>query len=234
MEIKKSPKADLERGKTLSFFLGLVLALAVVYVALEYRSSDAKEVLADQNFNLADIDNAPIIMDTQPEEPIEQPQTQETVEVQLPDDFKVVDDDKEVDKISFVSSDEDKVLPPPAPVAPPAPVKQEEADNTVFKVVEKEAEFPGGGRTALNKWLSRNVRYPQDAEEAGIKGTVILQFVIEKDGSVSDVKVVRSVDPQLDKEAVRAVKSMPKWSPAEQRGKPVRYLYTLPVDFIIQ
>jgi protein TonB len=93
--------------------------------------------------------------------------------------------------------------------------------------------FPGGDGE-LFKFLSNNVKYPVIAQENGIQGRVICQFTVNKDGSIVDVVVVRSVDPSLDKEAIRVIKSMPNWSPGKQRGKPVRVKYTLPVNFKLQ
>ena len=92
-------------------------------------------------------------------------------------------------------------------------------------------QFPGG---SVQKWIAKNVKDPMIAQENNIQGKVFVQFVIEKDGSVSDVKVARSVDPSLDKEAIRVVKAMPKWKPGKQRGKPVRVSYTVPINFQLQ
>ena len=92
-------------------------------------------------------------------------------------------------------------------------------------------QFPGG---SVQKWIAKTVKYPMIAQENNIQGKVFVQFVIEKDGSVSDVKVARSVDPSLDKEAIRVVKAMPKWKPGKQRGKPVRVSYTVPINFQLQ
>ena len=92
-------------------------------------------------------------------------------------------------------------------------------------------QFPGGDVT---KWLAKNTRYPMIAQENGIQGKVFVQFVIEKDGSISNVKVLRPVDPSLDKEAIRVVSSMPKWKPGKQRGKAVRVSYTVPINFQLQ
>ena len=94
-------------------------------------------------------------------------------------------------------------------------------------------EFPGG-QSALMKYLSENIRYPVIAQENGIEGRVICSFVVERDGSITDVQVVRGVDPSLDKEAVRVIQSMPKWKPGKQRGKPVRVRFTLPIVFRLQ
>lgn len=113
-------------------------------------------------------------------------------------------------------------------------IKKEEIpdvpDNTVFSVVEQMASFPGGPN-ALNDFIARTMKYPPLAEENGIKGRVVCQFIVEKDGSITDVKVVKGVDPTLDREAVRIIKAMPKWNPGKQNGKPVRVRYTLPLVF---
>ena len=113
-----------------------------------------------------------------------------------------------------------------------APVKASASDE-VFVVVESQPEFPGGN-VALMKWLSDNIKYPMVAQENGIQGRIIVNFIVEKDGSLSDVQVVRSIDPALDKEAVRVVETMPKWKPGVQRGERVRVRYTLPVVFKLQ
>ena len=109
-------------------------------------------------------------------------------------------------------------------------------ETKVFDVVEQMPRFPGdnGDGAVLNSWLSKNLRYPPIAEENGIKGRVVCQFVVERDGSISDIRVVRSVDPSLDKEAVRVIKAMPKWIPGKQNGSSVRVKFTLPVTFTLQ
>ena len=116
-------------------------------------------------------------------------------------------------------------------IAQPEPPKGEE--TKVFDVVEQMPSFPGG-QSALFQWLSSNIKYPVVAEENGVQGRVIVTFVVERDGSITDVKVVKSVDPSLDKEAVRVTKSMPKWIPGKQNGSAVRVKYTLPVTFRLQ
>ena len=116
-------------------------------------------------------------------------------------------------------------------IAEPEPVKEEE--TKVFDVVEQMPSFPGGP-SALMQYLSSNIKYPVVAEENGVQGRVVCTFVVEKDGSITDVRVVKSVDPSLDKEAVRVVKSMPKWIPGKQNGSAVRVKYTVPVTFRLQ
>lgn len=122
--------------------------------------------------------------------------------------------------------------PPPPPPPPPTPVK-ESGSNDVFVVVEKQPKFPGGN-AAMMKFLSDNIKYPAEAQEKGIHGRIITNFVVEKDGSLNEVKVVRGVDPLLDAEAVRVIQSMPNWKPGTQKGETVRVRYTLPVVFRLQ
>lgn len=234
MEIKKAPHADLERGKGLNLLLGLVVALSVLFTALEWRSFASVE---ENTLGLtqADLEDTMLIEDLKQEEEPEPEQVQQPeqqVEAQLPEEFKVVDNNVEVAKINFVSSDQtDKPLPPPpAPVAP-EPVQEETEE--IFTVVEDVPEFPGG-QSELMKYLSSSIRYPEIAVENGIQGRVIVQFVVERDGSATQVEVARGVDPSLDKEAIRVVKEMPKWKPGQQRGKPVRTKFTLPVQFRLQ
>ena len=116
-------------------------------------------------------------------------------------------------------------------IAQPEPPKEEE--TKVFDVVEQMPSFPGGP-SALMQYLSSNIKYPVVAEENGVQGRVIVTFVVEKDGSITDVRVVKGVDPSLDKEAQRVVKGMPKWIPGKQNGSAVRVKYTVPVTFRLQ
>jgi protein TonB len=116
-------------------------------------------------------------------------------------------------------------------IAQPEPPKEEE--TKVFDVVEQMPSFPGG-QAALMSWLSSNIKYPVVAEENGVQGRVVCTFVVERDGSITDVKVVRGVDPSLDKEAVRVLKAMPHWIPGKQNGSAVRVKYTVPVTFKLQ
>ena len=116
-------------------------------------------------------------------------------------------------------------------IAQPEPPKEEE--TKVFDVVEVMPSFPGG-QGALFEWLSKNIKYPVVAEENGVQGRVIVTFVVERNGSITDVQVVKSVDPSLDKEAVRVVKAMPHWIPGKQNGSAVRVKFTVPVTFRLQ
>jgi protein TonB len=126
-----------------------------------------------------------------------------------------------------------EVLKAKEEIAAPEPPKQQVEENKVFDVVEQMPSFPGG-MGALMSWLSQNIKYPVIAAENGVQGRVIVQFVVEKDGSITDVKVAKSVDPSLDKEASRVVSAMPKWTPGKQNGSAVRVKYTVPVTFKLQ
>lgn len=226
MLLKKSPEASLEDKKLTYVLMGLVFVLSVCYVALEWTEREVTK------YEVQD-------MDFQFEEEIEiQQTTQETTPpppapvVQEVEVLNVVEDDVETETIEInTEDDKDVEVVIAAPVE--APVEEEE-EEVVFMVVETMPEFPGG-QQALFKYLSENVKYPVIAQENGIQGRVICQFVVNKDGSIVDVEVVRSGgDASLDKEAVRVIKSMPKWKPGKQRGKAVRVKYTVPVNFRLQ
>ena len=233
MEIKKSPQADLRRTIPLSLAIGLVLALGILYTALEWTST--KDDSADEmtSLNIADMEDALIINEQQEEQPEPEPEApQEVVEVALPEEFKVVDDNKEVAKISIVSVDQDRELPPPPVIVQPVQTVEEPEDQ-IFEIVENPAVPPTGDIPSLLKWIANHIEYPQSALDNNIQGKVVLRFVVEKDGSIGDIIVARKVDPALDKEAVRVLKSMPKWTPGKQRGKAVRSYFTLPIAFVL-
>lgn len=116
---------------------------------------------------------------------------------------------------------------------PVGPVVEEVDENQIYDIVEENPRFPGGEEACM-KWLSDNIKYPPICVEQGIQGRVYAQFVVNKDGSIVDIKIVRSPDPYLSKEAERVLKMMPKWSPGKQRGKPVRVKFSLPVMFRLQ
>ena len=118
-------------------------------------------------------------------------------------------------------------------MGPPAPVQEESDEGEVFDVVEENPSFPGGD-AALATWLQKNIKYPSAAQDNGIQGRVLVSFVVNKDGSIVEPKILRSVDPSLDKEAIRVVSAMPRWKPGKQRGKAVRVKFNLPVVFRLQ
>ena len=226
MQLKKSPKASLEDKKFTYVLMGLVLVLSICYVAFEWTEKEVTkyEVTDTDFFFEEEIDIQQTTQETPPPPP---PPAVQEVEV-----LNVVEDDVEVETIEINTEDDKDVE---VVIAPPveAPVEEEE-EEVIFMVVETMPEFPGG-QQALFKYLGENVKYPVIAQENGIQGRVICQFVVNRDGSIVDVVVVRSSgEPSLDKEAVRVINSMPKWKPGKQRGKPVRVKYTVPVNFRLQ
>ena len=226
MQLKKSPQASLEDKKLTYVLIGLVIVLSICYVAFEWTEQEVTkyEVADTDYFFEEEIDIQQTSQETPP--PPEPPKMQE-VEV-----LNVVEDDVETETIE-ISTEDDKDVE--VVIAPPveAPVEEEEEEE-IFMVVENMPEFPGG-QQALFKFLGENIKYPVIAQENGIQGRVVCQFVVEKDGKATDIQVVRSSgEPSLDKEAVRVLSSMPKWKPGKQRGKPVRVKYTVPVSFRLQ
>lgn len=226
MQVKKSQKASLEDKKIIYVLMGFVFVLSVCYVAFEWTKEVTKYEVADTDFLF---EEEVEIQQTSQQETTPPPPPPAVQEVEV---LNVVEDDVETESIEINTEDEKDVE---VVIAPPveAPVEEEE-EEVVFVVVETMPEFPGG-QQALFKYLSENVRYPVIAQENGIQGRVICQFVVNKDGAIVDVEVVRSGgDPSLDKEAIRVIKSMPKWNPGKQRGKAVRVKYTVPVNFRLQ
>lgn len=146
--------------------------------------------------------------------------------------MEIVDDKAEIDESTTIIN-EDNVAPVEVKYVPVQVVEEEPEEQTIFEVVENMPDFPGG-QAALMLYLAKNIKYPTIAQENGTQGRVIVQFVVNKDGSIVDAKVVRSVDPYLDKEALRVINTMPKWKPGMQRGKPVRVKFTVPVMFRLQ
>lgn len=226
MDVKKSPKASLEDKKMLFVMMGLVMVLSLLYIGFEWTDKEITVYAATDTSLLAE-EEIEVVQTAQELPPPPPPPAPEIVEI-----LNVVEDNVEVASVEInTEDDKNKVVAISAPVTS-APIEEEE-DNVVFQVVEKMPSFPGGD-AALFKFLGDNVKYPVIAQENGVQGRVICQFVVNRDGSIVDVEVVRSVDASLDKEAIRVIKSMPKWSPGQQRGKPVRVKYTLPVNFKLQ
>ena len=226
MQLKKSPKVSLEDKKLIYALMGGVLVLSICFVAFEWTEKEVtKYDVVDQDFLIEEeIDIQQTTQETPPPPP---PPAVQEVEI-----LNVVDDDVKTESVEIKTEDDKDVE---VVIAPPveAPVV-EEVEEEIFVVVESMPEFPGGAQEMM-KFIAENIKYPVIAQENGIQGRVICQFVIEKNGSVTDIQVVRSSgDASLDKEAERVIKNMPKWKPGKQRGKPVRVKYTIPVAFRLQ
>ncbi|WP_019537755.1 energy transducer TonB [Proteiniphilum acetatigenes] len=227
-EVKKTPKANLERHRGTYILMGMVLGVSILFFAFEWSTETRKldetvlvqDVLAEEEIEITRRDPTPPPPPPPPEP--EAPEIIEVVEEKVDTKMEIKSEDDQSQRQTEV------YIPPP----PPKP-KQEEVTEEIFVVVEEQPEFPGGN-AAMMKFLSDNIRYPVIAQENGISGRVICNFVVERDGSITDVQVVRGVDPSLDREAIRVIQQMPRWKPGKQRGSAVRVRFTLPVVFRLQ
>ena len=205
----------------------MVVALAFMFVSFEWTQHDVRvAAVSSDDESIFVTELVPI---TFPEEKLEPPPPPETKVTEL---FEIVDDTEEVtDNVSVVP---DNVNEPYKVVWVPPVVETKEVEEDVIHVsVEVMPEFPGGSAELL-KYLSTHIKYPTMSQEMGSQGRVIVQFVVDKDGSITNPTVVRGVDAYLDKEAIRVISGMPKWKPGVQNGKKVRVKYTVPVVFRLQ
>lgn len=225
MEIKKSPKANLENRKLLFTQIGMIISLAIVWAVFEIRSYD-KRVVEDfgRVVEVIEEEMVEITKQEQKPQPVEVPK-QTTV-------LQIVEDDVEVEDEIEINADVDQNEVIEEYIAPE--IEEEEVvEQEIFIIVESMPEFPGG-QLKMMEYIAKNIKYPQIARESGIQGRVFVSFVVEPDGSISNVKIMRGIGGGCDEEAVRVVQSMPKWTPGKQRGKTVRVSFNLPVNFKLQ
>ena len=227
MEIKKSDKASLENKKLLFTEIGLVAALGIVYGAFNYSTKEAEVAALEDTTEMADVEEMVAIQQETPPPPPEAP----NIPV-LSDQIDIVDDDIKVDDM-FQTLEDDASTGVEIMDYKEEEVQEEEVEEEAipFQLVEEKPSFNGGDANEFSKWVNSKLVYPEIAKENGVQGRVTLQFTVEKDGSVTNVKVLRGVDSSLDKEAVRVVQSSPKWKPGKQRDRPVKVTYTFPVIF---
>ena len=226
MEIKKTPKADLENRRTLYTEIGLVVALLVVWGAFSYSTKEKAVASLGEDTQVVEVeDMVPITQETPPPPP-EAPK----IPV-LSDQIDIVEDDIKVED-NFMSLEDDANLGVEI-MDYIGEVKEEvvEEEAIPFQLVEEKPSFNGGDANEFSKWVNSKLQYPEIAKENGVQGRVTLQFTVNPDGSVSNVKVLRGVDSSLDKEAVRVVSMSPKWKPGKQRDRAVKVTYTFPVIF---
>jgi len=223
METKKTPKADLENKKRIFLQIGLAVALLGVLAAFEWRTYDrAIQDLGGLDMLIIEEEDIPI---TRQETPPPPPPPMST-------ELVIVEDDVEIDE-EFVVDVEATITTEVREFTQVRIAQEEEiSEEIIFIVVEEWPSFPGGEEARL-RFLSENIRYPQMAREAGIQGTVFLTFVVERDGSVTDVRVVRGIGGGADEEAIRVVRNMPRWTPGRQRGQPVRVQFNMPIRFVL-
>ena len=229
METKKNNNVNLEKRKGMFFQLGLVIVLAICLIAFEWTTGQkgpnefaslTEEVLEEE---LIPITETP---EQQPEAPPEIPKVTEL--------FQIVEDDVTIENEIIFADDEASFDEEVQMYDFEITEEEEEEEEEIFYVVEDMPTFRGGDVNKFRDWVQSRVKYPQIAAENGIQGKVFLQFVVEPDGSVSNVIVSRGVDAALDNEAVKVIQSSPKWSPGKQRGAPVRVRFSMQVNFQLQ
>ena len=226
MEIKKSPKADLQNKRGLLLEIGLVVALALVIAAFAYTPKEHRIEKVDLNYGPVEEEITEITrQDQKPPEPPKK------VEVKVIADLLqvVTNDTKITTEVDFAEFDEN------TEVIQQVEVEEEEiVEEQPFLVAETMPSFQGGSLNDFRNWVQSKVRYPAIAQENGISGKVVLTFVIEKDGRLTNIQVLQTPDRSLSEEAIRVLSKSPKWSPGKQRNQVVRVKYTLPVDFRVQ
>lgn len=227
MELKKSPKADLENKRSIFVQIGLVVSLAICLYGFEATDKvDQVDSLGSMTGQTVEEEIIPITRQDEVKPPPPPPPPKVVDILEIVDDKTEIEDELEIEDTE--ATDQTAITA----VMQVASVKEVEEENPVFFIVEEMPEFPGGD-AALRAYIAQSVKYPQIAQENGIQGKVYVNFVVGKDGSISNVKIARGVDPSLDKEAIRVVTALPKWKPGKQGGKPVRVSYTVPINFVL-
>ena len=226
MEIKKNPKVDVQNKRGLLLEIGLAVALLVViaaflYTPREYQIEQIEQVVAVVEEEITEITR----QDQKPPEPPKR--TEITV---ITDILNIVTNDEKIStNVDFAEFAEDVEI-----IQQVAVSEETIEDDQPFVKVEQMPSFMGGDLMTFRNWVMTKLRYPQIAQENNITGRVLLQFVIEKDGSLTNIQVIQTPDSSLSDEAIRVLKTSPKWTPGKQRNQAVRVKYTLPVDFRIQ
>ncbi len=231
MEIKKTPQADMEQRRTMGFLLGLILVLAVFYVALEWNSA---ETAAD---GIDPIDLSDLMHETELV-PMSNLETIEQLEEKQPNDqgekINIVDDDVEVEPIEEDAGNDDeqllKELEEEQDDKALAPLTVDPQNPLNFHVVEDLPQYPGGAVEFL-KWLTKTLRYPTVAKENRTQGKVVAVFYVEKDGSITGIKITKSLSAECDREALRVLRMMPKWQPGIYHDEPCRTKVCIPIVF---
>lgn len=230
---RKTPQANLENKRSTWLALGFIASLSIILIALSFTSYDVA-VRKDLNFeaDLLEDEEIPVNIVTPPPPP---PPPQQTTVIEIVDDEEEIEEELEIEDIELDEDTEIDIIED----------DEDLEDDTPFMIVEN---MPALGpcinmrgeernqctQGEIIRYVSKNTKYPEMAKDAGIQGTVFVYFVVAKNGNVKDVRILREVHPQLDKEAKRVVESLPKFDPGKQRGKNVSVQYTIPVKFIIR
>lgn len=224
MEIKKNPNKDLELSKGLYFQIGLVFALFVVFVAFEWKKYDK---IADNNIDMTAVFIIEEEIEITRQEPEPEPPAPQNPDIEVVEDDVIIENEVKIETEDLGQAIKE------------VNIRRVEVETIeivepeIFHVVEEQPEFPGG-EAKMMEFLARNTVYPEIAKQSGIQGIVYVQFVVEPDGSISNVKVLRGIGGGCDEEAIRVVRNFPRWKPGKQRGKPVRVFFNLPFRFQLQ
>ena len=228
MKSKKTKKADLESKKTTLFLVGLVVALGFTLFAFEWKQPASKTMIVQGSRDYMPPEDLVI-----PSTPAEKAKPEEII-VKVPN-FDILKDEVAIkDEFIWLGDEpEDPVIVDFGSIIDFGEDSGEENLSAILDFAETMPEFPGGN-AALLSFLSKNVKYPSIAQENGIKGKVFVTFVVDENGDIYNVALARGVDASLDREAIRVVKSMPRWKPGKQGNKAVKVRYTVPINFILQ
>lgn len=220
MEPKKSPEANMENKKGMLMMIGLVAALAIVLVAFEWTVFEGSGMdLGELNLDNEEEELMPV---TQQEITPPPPKQPEATQIEIVDDDEEIEDEMDIDDTEI---DEETVIEM-------VEIEEKVDEPEIFTIVEKMPSFPGGEK-ALFKYLGDNIKYPAMAKDAGIQGKVFVNFVVNETGKITNVKILRGIGGGCDEEAMRVVKSMPKWNAGKQRGKAVKVSFNLPIKFTL-
>ncbi len=227
MEVKKTEKASLENKRLLFVEIGMIIALFGVYIAFEWQTEEQQIIELEDTTQIIEVEEVIATQqDTPPPPPSAPKMPVLSDQIDIVDDAVIVDDNMflnleddvnmGVEIMDYVENVEEEVI---------------EEEAIPFQLVEEKPSFMGGDANEFSKWVNQRLVYPEIAKENGVQGRVTLQFTVESDGRVTNVKVLRGVDSSLDQEAVRVVSSSPRWTPGKQRDRAVRVTYTFPVIF---
>ncbi|MBE9468005.1 MAG: energy transducer TonB [Bacteroidetes bacterium] len=223
MEPKKSKKANLEKNRFLFLEIGFVVTLLTVLLAFNWSTYENNDNTLGELLNFNEVEEIIPITRQEQEKPKILPH-----QIKV---FEVINIVKNTEKIIHELTVESTEATQKTRIQEVTMDQEPEvADDIIFYTSEEEAVFPGGFKE-LRKYIASNIEYPKIAKENGIKGKVFIQFVVNKKGYVEQVKVVRSVDPSLDNEAIRIIKNLPRWMPGKQQHRPVNVLFTVPINF---
>jgi periplasmic protein TonB len=228
MTSKKSTKANLERNKSTFFLLGVAVTLSFVLISFEWSTEERKaNAFLDDGVELIEEELIPNTLEDEPIPPA-------PPQIVIPEFFEIVDNTVDVGDMGKLFSDETTTDETILPYYFVRKGDAEKVEDEPFIVVEEMPRFKGGDTNKFTKWVNDRIKYPQIPQENGVQGKVIVAFVVEPDGSLSNFVVTRKIDPMLDAEALRVIQSSPEWTPGKQRGVPVRVRCSIAINYKIQ